>query len=228
MNTCSIRTALAATLLFSTGLLAERPVTEGAKVGEWTMDFEAAKTLAKEKNLTMLLNFTGSDWCGWCKLMDKNVFSTDDWKKYAKDKFVLVFIDFPKDKSLVPAKRAEANKALSVKMGVQGYPAYILLAADGEKQLGQLGASKDATPASFIQGIKKYTEWPAKIAKLSPEDKAIYDKAKAGMETVEKEMNIWIKTKPERNEENNKKFASFLDYMKVCDKEIADLMEKQK
>ncbi|MEI7945523.1 MAG: thioredoxin family protein [bacterium] len=220
--------ALVIALNFTTQVRAERPVTEGAKVGEWTMDFEAAKALSKEKNLTMLMNFTGSDWCGWCKLMDKNVFSTDDWKKYAKDKLVLVFIDFPKDKKLVPEKLAEANKALSDKFEVQGYPTYILLASDGEKQLGRLSASRDATPPSFIQGIKKYTEWPAKIAKLSPEDKVIYDKAKAGQESVEKELKAWVETKPERNDENSKKFASFQERMKVCEKAISDLLDRQK
>jgi protein disulfide-isomerase len=220
--------ALLIAMNFTTQVRAERPVTEGAKVGEWTMDFDAAKALAKEKHLALLMNFTGSDWCGWCKLMDKNVFSKDDWKNYAKDKLVLVFIDFPKDKALVPEKRAEANKILSEKFEVQGYPTYIVLASDGEKQLGRLGASRDTTPASFIQSIKKYTEWPAKIAKLSPEDKAIYDKSKAGQEVIEKEMKKWMETKPERNDENTQKFASFMERTKVCEKEIADLMEKQK
>jgi thioredoxin-related protein len=224
----SIIAASILAMTFSLPACAERPATEGAKVGEWTMDFEAAKALAKEKKLTILMNFTGSDWCGWCKLMDKNVFSKDDWKLYAKDKLVLVFIDFPKDKTLVPEKRAEANKALSDKFEVGGYPTYILLASDGEKQMGKLSASREATPASFIQGIKKYTEWPAKIAKLSPSDKAIYDKAKAGQEVVEKELNAWAETKPERNDENSKKFAAFMERMKTLEKDIADLMEKQK
>jgi thioredoxin-related protein len=212
----------------TTSAYAERPVTEGAKVGEWTMDFEAAKALAKAKNLPLLMNFTGSDWCGWCKLMDKNVFSVEAWKNYATQNMVTVFIDFPKDKSLVPAKLAERNKALSEKFEVGGYPTYILLAPDGEKQLGKLSASRTATPASFIQDIKKYTEWPAKIAKLSPESKASYDKAKAGQEAVEKEMNAWIETKPERNDENTKKFESFMERMKAFEKEIADILEKQK
>ena len=48
---------------------------EGAKLGHWTMDFDAATKLAAEKKVPLMLNFTGSDWCGWCKLMDKNVFA---------------------------------------------------------------------------------------------------------------------------------------------------------
>ena len=83
-------------------LFAASPATEGAKVGEWTMDFDAAKTLAKEKNLPILMNFTGSDWCGWCKVMDRSVFSKPKWDAYAKKNLVLVFIDFPQNKALVP------------------------------------------------------------------------------------------------------------------------------
>jgi protein disulfide-isomerase len=228
MRYMSMAAALVIALNFTTQVRAERPVTEGAKVGEWTMDFDAAKALAKEKKLTILMNFTGSDWCGWCKLMDKNVFSTEQWKSYATQNLVTVFIDFPKNKSLVPEKLVERNKALSDKFEVQGYPTYIVLASDGEKQLGRLSASRDATPANFIRGVKKYTEWPAKIAKLSPEDKVIYDKAKTGQEAVEKELKAWAETKPEQNAENNKKFENFMERMKAFEKDIADLIEKQK
>ena len=78
--------------------------TEGAKVGHWTMDFDAAKKMAAEKNLPLMLNFTGSDWCGWCKLMDKNVFAEKEWQDYAGENALLVTLDFPKDKSIVPEK----------------------------------------------------------------------------------------------------------------------------
>ncbi len=226
MKCTSMVKGLMIALSITTAAYAERPVTEGAQVGEWTMDFEAAKALAKAKNLPLLMNFTGSDWCGWCKLMDKNVFTTEAWKNYATQSMVSVFIDFPKDKSLVPAKLVERNKALSEKFEVGGYPTYILLAPDGEKQLGKLSASRDATPANFIQSIKKYTEWPAKIAKLSPENKAIYDKAKAGQEAVEKELNAWVETKPDRNEANNKKFEGFMERIKAFEEDIADLLAK--
>lgn len=223
------RFALCTSLILLTATLrAERPVVDGATVGEWTMDFDAAKILAKDKNLPLLLNFTGSDWCGWCKLMDANVFSKDQWKNYAKSNLVLVFIDFPRDKTLVPEKRVEANKALSKQFGVKGYPTYIVLASDGEKQLGTLGADRDMTPEKFIRGIKQAVEWPAKLAKLSPEDKASHDKAKAGIAKVEKELKAWIETKPERNEENNKKFSTFMEQISAFNKEIEAIMDRQK
>jgi len=224
----SLSTALFMTLGYQTTARAERPVTEGAKVGEWTMDFEAAKKLAKEKNLPILMNFTGSDWCGWCKLMDKSVFATEAWKTYATQNVVTVYIDFPKDKKLVPEKFVDSNKELSKKFSVRGYPTYILLASDGEKQIGQLGASKTATPESFILDLQKQVDVQKKIAKLPPKDKAEYDKLMADVEAVQKEMKTWIETKPKKNEENNKIYAGFAKRMQDLQQSIDEIIKRQK
>ncbi len=162
MRMQAVCAALAATVSLS--LFAATPATQGAKPGEWTMDYDAAKTLAKEKNLPILINFTGSDWCGWCKLMDKAVFAKADWMAFAKENLVLVYIDFPRDKTLVPMNFVARNQKLSDSFGVQGYPTYILLAANGETRLGQLGASQKATPESFIADVKKLTDKAPKPA----------------------------------------------------------------
>ncbi len=143
-------TLLFASMLASAVLAADKPVIAGAAPGQWTMDFDAARQIAAQKKLPLLLNFTGSDWCGWCKLMDKSVFSQAAWQAYAKERLMLVWIDFPKDKSLVPEKLAARNKALAEFFNVQGYPCYIILDDDGKTQLGQLGADRDMTPELFI------------------------------------------------------------------------------
>ncbi|MCL1910052.1 MAG: ATP-binding protein [Kiritimatiellaeota bacterium] len=145
---------------------AAAPQIKKPVVGEWTQEYEAAKELAKEKNLPMFLNFTGSDWCGWCMLMDRQVFSTQDWKKYAKENLVLVTIDFPQNKALVPAKYVDRNKALQTAHKVSGYPTYVVLAADGTKTLGRLGASREATPQTFIASVDALLK-PGRIAALS-------------------------------------------------------------
>jgi len=138
----------------------------GAVPGKWTQDFDAAKELAAAQNLPLFLNFTGSDWCGWCKLMDRLVFSQKEWKSWAKDKVVLVFIDFPRDESQVPKKYRSRNRKLQEQYGVRGYPTYIVLSPDGTKVLGRLGASREATPASFIEQLSALL--PAPEAPESP------------------------------------------------------------
>ena len=111
---------------------ADKVELEGAKVGIWTMDFDAAVKLAGEKNLPLMLNFTGSDWCGWCKLMDKGVFAQDEWKEYAAKNVLLVTLDFPKDKNIVPEKYVSRNNELKEQFGVRGYPTYVVLDSDGK------------------------------------------------------------------------------------------------
>ena len=123
--------------------------TDGHTPGRFTMDLEAATKYAAEKNLPLLYNFTGSDWCGWCKIMDKNVFTKEEWAAYAKNNVVMVWIDFPKNKSLVPEKYVARNKDLATKHGVRGYPTYLLVDAKDNSIIGKLGAGRDKTPASF-------------------------------------------------------------------------------
>ena len=145
---------MAAGALMINAQAADKVEIDGASVGVWTMDFDAAVKLAGEKKLPLILNFTGSDWCGWCKLMDKNVFAEEAWKTYAKENVLLVTLDFPQDKSVVPEKYVARNKALQEKFGVRGYPTYVVLDNDGDTKLGQLGAGRDKTPSSFIEEFK--------------------------------------------------------------------------
>lgn len=199
---------------------------DGAKAGHWTMDYDAATKLAAEKELPMLLNFTGSDWCGWCKLMDKNVFAEKDWKKFAADNVILVTIDFPKDKSIVPEKFVDRNKELQKKFGVRGYPTYIILESDGETKLGQLGAGKDKTPESFIEefkGVVRMSDASVEaFCKAHPDKAEAYKEALAGVKSAEKELKDWIETKPERNEENQKKFEGFRKSIEAANAKLAE------
>ncbi len=137
-----------------TACAADRPDTEGARVGVWTQDYEAAVALAGTNGLPLMLNFTGSDWCGWCKLMDRQVFSTDAWKKWAGKNIVLAFIDFPQNKSLVPDKYVARNRRLAGQYGVKGYPTYVVVEAKDGKAIGTLGASREATPEGFIADLE--------------------------------------------------------------------------
>jgi len=143
-----------ASLLTLSTIAAEKPDLEGAVPGKWTMDLDAAKKVAAEKKLPLLLNFTGSDWCSWCKLMDEKVFSQEKWAAYAKDSLLLVWIDFPNDKSLVPEKFVTRNTSLKDDFGVKGFPSFFLLDDNGKTKLGQLGADQEITPEKFIATIK--------------------------------------------------------------------------
>jgi thioredoxin-related protein len=98
---------------------------------EWMTDFEAAKKKAAAENKSLLVDFTGSDWCGWCiKLVDE-VFKHDAFKKGVADIFILVELDFPKDKSKLSEETQKQNSELQKKYSIQGFPTILLLDAEG-------------------------------------------------------------------------------------------------
>ena len=97
----------------------------------WKTDFEEAKKEAKKNNKYILLNFTGSDWCGWCMRLNDEVFSQPAFVKYAAESLVCVKLDFPRNSSLVTEKERQQNHTLQQLYQVQGYPTIILLSPDG-------------------------------------------------------------------------------------------------
>lgn len=199
---------------------------DGAEVGKWTMDYDAAVELAAKEKLPMMLNFTGSDWCGWCKLMDKGVFAQDEWKKFAAKNVLLVTLDFPKDKNIVPEKYVSQNNELKKQFGVRGFPTYVVLDSDGKSKLGQLGAGRDKTPASFIDEFKGVIRMSATsieaFLKANPDKADAYKAAIKEDKDAKDALANWISTKPERNEENNKKFASFQERIKAAGEQLKD------
>ena len=166
-------------LSVSNDLIAADAGLKGATPGKWTMDFDTAKKLANKKKLPILLNFSGSDWCGWCKLMEKNVFSKQDWKDYAKNNILMVLIDFPKDRTIVPKEYVERNNELKAKYNVDGFPTFVVLDDNAETALGRLRAGREKNPASFIEELTKLFRYrTAEVARysktLKPKDKSAY------------------------------------------------------
>src|SRR5690348_11884172 len=80
-----------------------------AHPANWLTDLPAAQAAAKAEKKIVLINFTGSDWCGWCIRLRNEVFSQPQFDSFAKDHLVLVETDFPRRKSQSPeVKRANA------------------------------------------------------------------------------------------------------------------------
>ncbi len=117
----------------------------------WETDFEAAKARAVKEHKTILMNFTGSDWCGWCKRLDREVFSQEAFQSFATANLVLVKIDFPK---YVKQSEEEKNRnwKLAERYGVSGFPAILLVDAAGAEKLrtGYIGGG----PEQYVQHLK--------------------------------------------------------------------------
>jgi uncharacterized protein YyaL (SSP411 family) len=124
-----------------------------AKAAEWTEDYAAAAAQAKKEHKMILLDFTGSDWCVWCKRTDKEVFDTAKFKEFADKKLVLVKVDFPRQREMPDAVKAQ-NARLQEKYGVEGYPTLVVLSPSEKVVFSQVGY-KEGGPDAFI------SEFPA-------------------------------------------------------------------
>ena len=105
---------------------------------EWMTDLEAAKTKAAAENKAILIDFTGSDWCGWCIRIRKEVFDTPRFEAYIKDKFVPVEIDLPQNPKF-DAELRKRNQAICNQYNVQGFPTVMVTDARGSVAGGFVG-----------------------------------------------------------------------------------------
>jgi protein disulfide-isomerase len=126
-------------VLFSANLSAQKEQLT------WYTDLNEASKISAKTNKPLMLFFTGSDWCGWCVRLQKEVFLTDDFKKWAADNVILVDVDFPKDKSKQSVALQNQNNLLARQYEVRGYPTVWFVAAAGsagnyqDSKLGQSG-----------------------------------------------------------------------------------------
>lgn len=97
----------------------------------WETDYKKAQEEAKANHKLVLLNFTGSDWCGWCIRLDKAILSQPQFKDYATKNMVLVEIDFPRRKEQ-PVELRKQNQQLAERYQVEGFPTLVVLNGDGK------------------------------------------------------------------------------------------------
>lgn len=119
----------------------------------WLTDFSAAKAQATKENKKLLLDFTGSDWCGYCMKLEAEVLTTDTFRSFAKD-FVLVRLDFPRSKQL-PAAAKRQNDALAKQFQVDGFPTVIELDPSGREITRQVGYDPGSGPRAYLAQFKK-------------------------------------------------------------------------
>jgi protein disulfide-isomerase len=137
------------------GLIAA--VCQPACALEWLTDLPTALARAQKENKAVLLDFTGSDWCGWCQKLKREVFDQFDFACYANPNLIMVEVDFPRHKSQ-SLDQINANANLAVKYDIKGYPTIILLNSSGQ-QIGQTSYVEGGTSA-FIAEINKFPGMP--------------------------------------------------------------------
>ena len=131
---------------------APKPEMASTDVFKWETDVEVAKKRAKDEHKEILADFTGSDWCGWCIKLKKEVFDEPVFQEYAKKHLVMLELDFPRQKKL-PAKEKEQNEKLAKEFNVEGYPTILLMNSRG-KETGRTGY-QEGGPAKYVEHLKE-------------------------------------------------------------------------
>ncbi len=110
---------------------------------KWETDFETAKKLAKKENKPLLVFFTGSDWCGPCRLLHTHFFETEKFIELATKELILYKADFPRRTDLVTPEQKTVNYRIKSKYAIRGYPTVIMLNSNGEEIGRRSGFSYD-------------------------------------------------------------------------------------
>jgi protein disulfide-isomerase len=119
----------------------------------WETNLETAIKKAKQENKTILINFTGSDWCIWCKRLTDEVFSKSEFEDYAKEKLILVKLDFPRAIEQTQETKLYNNQ-LAQKYNVKGFPTILLLNSSGV-MIAQTGYQPGGA-ANYVTHLKSY------------------------------------------------------------------------
>lgn len=154
---------------------------------EWLTDLEAGKAQAARENKAVLVDFTGSDWCGWCIRLKNNVFDKPEFEEYVKDKLVLVEVDVPNGDKLSPEKK-KANQELCTQFHINGFPTILVMTPEGQVAGGFVGGrdSMQAVKPTLDEALRvagelkkaQTLEGKEKLAALAAAYKAIPDAVK--------------------------------------------------
>ena len=131
-------------------------IAPSVKAQEWLTDFEKASEIANEKDQNIILVFQGSDWCAPCIKLDKEIWSTNEFKMYAKDHFVMIRADFPrKKKNKLETPQQQKNNLLAEKYNKQGFFPHVVVLNKKGDVLGRTGYKK-VSPSAYIKILNSF------------------------------------------------------------------------
>lgn len=126
-------------------LSSSKPADYKASMAGWLVDAEKAQELSEKTGKPILANFTGTDWCGWCIRLKREVFTTPRFKEWAKENVVLLEVDFPRRFKL-PDNIAQQNAGLQQAFQVTGYPTIWVFDLEDQPETGR----KTITPLAKV------------------------------------------------------------------------------
>lgn len=122
---------------------------------EWYHDYDKTFAVAKKKDLPLFLFFSGTDWCPWCKKLEKNVLSNPEFYQGLTDQYVFCMVDFPM-KNSIDEQQLKRNKALMQEYEVIGFPTIAIV--DVEKGLIAKIGYLTISPLEYREYVLEVTE----------------------------------------------------------------------
>ena len=177
------------------------------------------------ENKHVVIDFSGSDWCGWCKRLDKEVFATDEFRKGAAEKYVLLMVDSPSDKSLLTPEAAKNNPKLVKKFGIEGYPTVVVLDSKGEEVLRT--GYQAGGPEKYLKMLDEEIRFAPEIKKYIKPIEDVYsdaamEKVKAKFPRPDKKMS---KSERQKYQQDAMAYAQKIMFEEVYPKYVP-LIEK--
>lgn len=171
----------------SLSLLAASLLLLPAFGAEWMDNFNAAKKKAQTEKKLILMDFTGSDWCGWCIRLRHDVLDKPEFEAYAKDKFILMEVDCPRKKQL-SKKLQKQNQQLCGQYHISGFPTVLVVNADGAVVGGFNGYQKqEGVQAALDKAIRNNEAIKAAKKLPAAKQKAALNEVYLGMEKAVRE-----------------------------------------
>ena len=146
----------------------------------WTDDYDAALKRAAAENKLVLADFSGSDWCGWCKKLDKEVFGKEEFLAGATNEFVLLMVDSPQDQELLSEKAKAQNPKLVSKYRVEGFPTVLVLDSKGEVVFR--GGYVNGGPKKYLKMLRRGIQEAPDVAKYIKPIEDVLNKYDADMQ----------------------------------------------
>ncbi len=167
------------------------PAVRGEE-GLWQTDFEAAKAKAKAEKKFLLVDFTGSDWCIWCKRLKGEVFDKDEFQNEAPKQYVLVALDYPPNIAAAP----EHLRKLANQYKIEGFPTVILM--DTEGQVIARTGYKPGGPEGYVKQLSEFLDVYATVVKMKHD--LASSKGIARAKLLDKLIDAYVKLNNESDE----------------------------
>lgn len=137
----------------------------------WYSNLNEANKISQSSKKPIFAFFTGSDWCGWCHRLQREVFAKPEFVEWARNNVVLLELDFPRNKQM-PAEIVQQNQSLQQQFQVQGFPTiwmFFASKANANNQISLNPLGSLGYPSGAVRGKEevKFLEEANRILALS-------------------------------------------------------------